>query len=129
MFAIPTDLKEILLNFYGSPAFYTIIYAIIKSKAINIDELKSFTKKYYLIGDWEDGGMPSLFRKGILEGTNAKFQVAPKYKEHLENWVEQNNNRLNAMSNAFRRIEDCNNENEVIKFKERVETLNSRLKF
>ncbi len=30
MFAIPTDLKEILLNFYRFPAFYTIIYIIIK---------------------------------------------------------------------------------------------------
>lgn len=127
MYAIPTDLKEILLSFFTFPAYYMIIYAIVRSGATSIDKLKSLLKKYYLPGDWEKDGMPKLFEKKILEGNDDKFNINPKHKEHLQNWVDQNSNRLKAMNNTIRRA-DCDEEDNS-KYTERINVLTKRLKF
>jgi hypothetical protein len=129
MFAIPTDLKEILLSFYRFPAFYMVIYALVRSKATSIDRLKSFSRKYYLPGDWENGAIPQLFEKEILLGTESKFSINEDFQEHLDNWVDQNSNKLKAMNNAFRMEENDDDDVDRKKHRDRVKELSSRLKF
>lgn len=129
MFAIPTDLKEILLSFYRFPAFYMLIYAMVRSKATSIGRLKSFSRKYYLPGDWENGGIPHLFEKKIIVGTESKFSINEDFQEHLDNWVDQNSNKLKAMNNAFRMEENDDDDFDRKKHRDRVKELSSRLKF
>lgn len=129
LYAIPTELKEILLGFYRFPAFYMIIYAIVRSKATSTDRLKAFISRYYLPGEWEHAGLPQLFEKEILIGDHTKFEINPKYIKGLEKWVEQNINKLKLMNNTFRLEEGDINEENISKSKERIKEMTERLRF
>jgi hypothetical protein len=128
-FALPPDLKEIMLNFYRFPAFYMIIYAIIRTNASSTADLKSSENKFYLPGDWENGGLPELFEKSLLIGTEKKFKINPKYKEHLDYWIEQNSNKLKVINNAFRIEENSDDDDVKVKYSERIKELSNRLRF
>ncbi len=129
LYAIPTELKEILLSFYRFPAFYMIIYALIRSKATSVDELNALINRYYLPGGWEESGLPQLFGKEILIGENSKFEINPKYLEGLEKWVEQNGNKLKIMNNKFRIEEGEQTEENKSKSMERIKEMTERLRF
>ncbi len=129
MFAIPTELKEILLSFYRFPAFYMIIYALVRSKATSTERLKSFSRKYYLPGDWEKGAIPKLLEKGIIIGNENSFLINPKFSKPLNNWIDQNSNKLKAMNNTFRIEENDDDDIEKKKHRDRIKDLSSRLKF
>ncbi|NQU66319.1 MAG: hypothetical protein HQ510_00110 [Candidatus Marinimicrobia bacterium] len=129
IFALPPDLKGIMLNFYRFPAFYMIIYAAIMSKAKSVDGLKSSKNKYYLPGEWETAGLQELFEKGIFIGTDKNFQINPQYQEHLEYWREQNNNKLKVINDAFRIEDNSDDEDVKIKYNARIKEITNRLKF
>lgn len=129
LYEIPTELKEILLSFYRFPAFYMIIYALVRTKATTVDRLNTFNSRYYLPGEWEEGGLPKLLQKEILIGDESKFKINPKYLDGLEKWVEQNANKLKVMNNAFRREEGDQNEENKSKSKERIKEMAERLRF
>jgi hypothetical protein len=129
LYAIPTELKEILLGFYRFPAFYMIIYAIVRSKATSVDRLRAFINRYYLPGEWDIAGLPRLFNKGILIGEDSKFEINPKYVEGLEKWVEQNGNKLKVMNNIFKLEEGDTNDENKSKSKERIKEITEGLIF
>lgn len=128
LYAIPVDLKEILLGFYRFPAYYSLIHAIVRSNAKNIDELKTASRKYFIPGEREDGWLPDLFEKKLLIGNNSNFEINPKFKESLLNWSMQNSMKLRAISNVFERKEN-NTEDTEPKFDERIKELTTRLRF
>jgi hypothetical protein len=128
MYSIPTDLKEILLSLYRFPAFYMLIYAIVRTKATSTDNLNSTVRKYFLPGDWEMSGLPQLFEKGILVGENSNFKLNPIYEEGLVKWVEFNNMKLRFMNNSFKN-EESQDEEKKQKAKERIIELTERLRF
>jgi hypothetical protein len=129
LYAIPTDLKEILLSFYRFPAFYMIIYALVRSKAKSADRLNALIRRYHLPGGWEESGLPQLFQKEIIIGDKSKFELNPKYREGLEKWVEQNGYKLKVMNNIFRLEEEEQNDENKSKSKERIKEMTERLRF
>lgn len=128
LYSISTDLKQLLLGFFRFPAFYTIIYAIVKSNARSVEELKKSIDRYYLPGEWEESGFPKLLAKEILIGDNSKFEINPKYKAEIEMWVDQNTVVLRLMNDSFRlEQKDASKENRV-KIREKTRELAEKLK-
>jgi hypothetical protein len=130
LFSLPAELKEILLSFYQYPAYYILITALVRSRSKNIEQLKNYSNKYYIPGEWEKQGIRGLLDKKLLIGDDKNFQINDKYLESLINWVENNNHKLHSLSKAFRLKQDKDDNEEMnIKYINRINLLLSRLKF
>lgn len=100
------DLKEKMLNFFEFPSNYLLIYAIVASGANTINEIKEYSKKYYLPPDWDDNQViMNHINTGILIGTVEEFKINPELKEQLTKWAEINKQYLTLMSKKYKQME------------------------
>lgn len=126
---LKSDLKEIMLNFFQFPAFYLLVYGIVRSKATNLDELEKFTKRFYIPKSWETVGLDRLFSENIIIGDRKSFKINEKYVSELEFWTRRNELKIRQLSRETERLDEIDNEEEKTKYRENLTRYSSRLKF
>lgn len=124
---LKTELKATLLEFYQYPAFYLLIYAVIKSKATTLKDLKKFAENFYIPENWENAGISRLLKDKILLGTRNKFSL--NHSDELERWANLNEDRINNMSVEYKKVKESNDSDESSRKRELMIIHSARLKF
>ncbi|MFA5403898.1 MAG: hypothetical protein WC358_03080 [Ignavibacteria bacterium] len=126
-FFLTDELKSKMLNYINYPAFYILIYSIVRSKATNIKKLEEYSMRYFIPEDWSLG-LQMLIENEIVIGNNNSFKINDKFREQLENWVLGNRNILILMRQQFRRKRESP-KNLADRFDERIYVMARGLKF
>jgi hypothetical protein len=99
------DLKNKMLNLYRFPANFLPLYAILKTKAENIEVAKEFSKNFFIPGTWEKNGITRLLKEGLLIGDIDNFKIDPTFEKELVYWIERNDLILREISTVYKRME------------------------
>jgi hypothetical protein len=123
------ELKEIMLSFYQFPAYYLLIYGIIRSKSTTIEELRRFTDQFYIPKSWEVGALDRLFSEQLIIGDQKSFVINDKFAKDLNSWTIRNSQTIRIMSQEYEKLDNIDNEDDNIKFREYMTRRCARLKF
>lgn len=123
------DLKEKMLGLFQHPAFYLLIYAIDRSNATSIDELKSFTDKFYVPDNWEKSGLRRLFESSIIIGNKESFSINEEYKVEISKWTARNEMKLRTLSKKYSKIDELETSEEKSEFRALMTRESAKLKF
>lgn len=99
------EVKNALLNLYRFPAFYLIIYAIVNSSSKNVNQLRNFSKSFYMPGSWDRLGLNRLLKEKILTGDKEQFSINSLYENELKLWVNHNRETLLKISFEYKKEE------------------------
>jgi len=123
------ELKEIMLSFYQFPAYYLLIYGIIRSKSTTIEELRRFADQFYIPKSWEVGALDRLFSEQLIIGDQKSFIINEKFSKDLNSWARRNSQAIRTMSQEYEKLDNIDNDDDNIKFREYMTRHCARLKF
>lgn len=126
---LTVGLKEKMLNFYQFPAFYILIYAIVRSKSKTVTQLNKYSEKLFIPPSWESGAIKRLLSTGIVVGDEVSFSINPEYTLELNKWADENVSIITFMSQRYRRAEDQEDNSQKEKIKSRIVRMATELKF
>lgn len=123
------ELKEKMLGFFQQPAFYLLIYAIDRSNATSIKEIKAFSEKFYIPDNWEEGGLKRLFKNGLIIGDSESFTINEEYKTEIRKWTTENEIELRTLSKKYSKIDEIESKEEKSMFRATITRESAIIKF